>query len=395
MSRLALLEGLLTHNREQGLTTDIWGEGAAEAASQAVDQHPVSASGGMTAYRLDTPLDLGYSIRCDAPKRLHFPLRGGSCGLDQSPLTLEVALLKNACIRQWHGYHLVLEGEAVVADASSAYWPLCGGALASHGVAATQEGDQSADLPEAFLVCDDLDMTNFCHFICDLLPKIALAQDCSRRIPIVIEPPTQPFQRELLEMVQDKHGHPLVPLEAGVELKVQRLFYLRRTGHTHPLLRCSGLAMQWVRGLVDVQPQKAPEGSILYMGRRGRRVITNEAEVIAALQELSGSLTVECELERLGVRQQIERLLQHQTVVGPHGAGFTHLLFASQAPSKVVEIMGEGNGSLAFALISGRLGIDHNISVAKATVCDQGPNYPNLEANVDSLMSLVRAPLQA
>ena len=394
MSRLALLEGLLAHNRERGLSTAIWGEGAAEAASQAVEAHPFSASGGATAYRLDTPLDLGYSIRCDTPERLHFPVHGGSCGRETSPLTLEVALLKNACVRWWHGYHLVLQGEAVVADASSAYWPLSGGALASRGVAAMQAGDQSADLPEAFLVCDDLDMTNFCHFICDLLPKIALAQECSRRTPIVIEAPTQPFQRELLEMVQHKHGHPLVPLEMGVELRVHRLFYLRRTGHTHPLLRCSGLAMQWVRGLVDAKPQQAPEGSILYLGRRGRRVITNEAEVIAALQELSGSVTVECELERLGVRQQTERLLQHQTVVGPHGAGFTHLVFAHQAPTRAVEIMGEGNGSLTFALISGRLGLDHNISVAKATASQQGPNFPNLEANVESVMSLVSAPLK-
>ena len=389
MERSQLLEALLAHNGRNGLSTEIWGEGAAEAARQAVGEAPATAAPGKTVYRLETPLDLRYSIQCDAPERLHFPVEGGQKSWDRSPLTLEVGLLTGAVVRPWYGYHLVLNSDAVVADASSAYWPLSAGALEETGVAASGPTEQRVELPEAFLVCDDLDTTNFCHFICDLLPKIAVAGECGRALPIVIEPPSQRFQQELLELVAHRHGHPVIPLEQGREIHVRRLYYLRRTGHTHPLLRCSGLALNWVRDLVAPRPKQAPTGSILYLGRRDRRRVINEGELIAALQEHTERLTVNYEIERLGVREQAELLLKHETIIGPHGAGFTHLLFTRASPKCAVEIMGPGNGSLSFALISGRLGIQHCVHIAESRTTINGANYPDLEANPSSVIKLL------
>jgi hypothetical protein len=121
-----------------------------------------------------------------------------------------------------------------------------------------------------------------------------VAGECRRRIPIVIEPPSQPLQRELLDMVAERHGHPIVPLEPGL------------------------------------------------MGR--------------------------------------------------HGAGFTHRLFAGEAPQVALKLMAEGNGSLTFALISSRLGIDHRIHVAKSAARGNGPNYPDLEVDVEAVLELTRQP---
>ncbi len=266
MGRGGLLEALLAHNSRHGLTASIWGDGAAAAAEQAVAAvaaplPPCTGEPAPTALRLDTPLDLAYAVRCDAPERLHFPTEGGLPGLEASPLSVEVALLRGGVVREWQGYHLLQQAGAVVADGSSAYWPLAGGVFSGDGVLGPGEPRRRETLPEAFVVCDDLDTTNFCHFVCDLLPKIALAGECRRGIPIVIEPPSQPFQRELLARVSERHGHPIVPLEPGLELAVERLFYLRRAVHTHPLLRCSGLAMGWVRELLDARPAAAPRGS--------------------------------------------------------------------------------------------------------------------------------------
>jgi capsular polysaccharide biosynthesis protein len=384
----------LEHNGRLGASTAIWGEGAAAAAEQAV----AAVAGALprcqreptaTALRLDTPLDLAYAVGCDSPERLHFPVQGGLPSLETTPLTLEVALLKEAVVREWQGYHLLEQQGAIVADGSSAYWPLVGGVLSGAGVLGPALPRRREELAEAFLLCDDLDTTNFCHFICDLLPKIALACECRQRIPLVIEPPSEPFQRELLAMVSERYGHPIVSLEPGLELAVQRLFYLRRAGHTHPLLRCSGLAMGWVRQLLDVRPQPAPAGSMLYVRRQRRRVLNEEA-LIGALQRQSPRLQVVDTLDSLTVREQAELVGRHALLLGPHGAAFTHLLFADGAPQLAVELMAEGNGTLSFALISSRLGIDHRIHVADALPSPNGPNYPDLRVDPDRVLTLLQ-----
>lgn len=394
MGRQALLGALLEHNGRLGASTAIWGEGAAAAAEQAV----AAVAGALprchreptaTALRLDTPLDLAYAVGCDSPERLHFPVQGGLPSLETTPLTLEVALLKEAVVREWQGYHLLEQQGAIVADGSSAYWPLVGGVLSGAGVLGPALPRRREELAEAFLLCDDLDTTNFCHFICDLLPKIALACECRRRIPLVIEPPSEPFQRELLAMVSERYGHPIVSLEPGLELAVQRLFYLRRAGHTHPLLRCSGLAMGWVRQLLDVRPQPAPAGSMLYVRRQRRRVLNEEA-LIGSLQRHSPRLQVVDTLDSLTVREQAELVGRHALLLGPHGAAFTHLLFADGAPQLAVELMAEGNGTLSFALISSRLGIDHRIHVADALPSPNGPNYPDMRVDPDRVLTLLQ-----
>jgi capsular polysaccharide biosynthesis protein len=394
VGRQALLGALLEHNGRLGASTAIWGEGAAAAAEQAV----AAVAGALprchreptaTALRLDTPLDLAYAVGCDTPERLHFPAQGGLPSLETTPLTLEVALLKEAVVREWQGYHLLERQGAIVADGSSAYWPLVGGVLSGAGVLAPALPRRREELAEAFLLCDDLDTTNFCHFICDLLPKIALACECRQRIPLVIEPPSEPFQRELLAMVSERYGHPVVPLEAGLELAVERLFYLRRAGHTHPLLRCSGLAMGWMRQLLNVRPQPAPPGSMLYVRRQRRRVVNEEA-LIGALQRQSPRLQVVDSMDSLAVREQAELVGRHALLLGPHGAAFTHLLFASSAPQRAVELMAEGNGTLSFALISSRLGIDHRIHVADALPSPNGPNYPDLRVDPDRVLTLLQ-----
>jgi capsular polysaccharide biosynthesis protein len=205
----------------------------------------------------------------------------------------------------------------------------------------------------------------------------------------VIEPPSEPFQRELLAMVSERYGHPVVPLEAGLELAVERLFYLRRAGHTHPLLRCSGLAMGWMRQLLNVRPQPAPPGSMLYVRRQRRRVVNEEA-LIGALQRQSPRLQVVDSMDSLAVREQAELVGRHALLLGPHGAAFTHLLFASSAPQRAVELMAEGNGTLSFALISSRLGIDHRIHVADALPSPNGPNYPDLRVDPDRVLTLLQ-----
>lgn len=141
------------------------------------------------------------------------------------------------------------------------------------------------------------------------------------------------------------------------------------------LWRCRSGSLLWAVAVVE----------ILAIG--GVEIGIKQAELIpAAAGELKGGEGVgpwqQCQelgpaginaLEGLAVRAQAELVGRHELLLGPHGAGFTHLLFARQAPQRALELLAEGNGSLTFALISGRLGLDHAVHVGTAVPSDNGP----------------------
>jgi hypothetical protein len=334
-----------------------------------------------------TPQDLRYSITCPTPERLHFPQEGGA--VTPNPPVVEVAQVENATVTNWMGYHLVRCGEGLVADASSSYAPLLGAPFTDP----LPEVKEVEEVEEAFLATDDMDYTNFCHFICDQLGRIALAGECRRSIPLLVEVPQQPFQRELYARLEERHGHPLLTLAPGRSLRARRLFHVRNgLGLMHPLLRCSAWAIAFLRDLIGLPADlDAPEGSVLYLGRGTRRRLLNEAELIEALQRRSHFLTVVQELGTLGVREQAELLCRHQQVVGPHGAGFTHLLFRQRGPAQATELLPEGMGSLAFALISSCLGIRHGMVVGESIPTPHGAGWPDLRVNVEQVLEVMNA----
>ena len=122
-----------------------------------------------------------------------------------------------------------------------------------------------------------------------------------------------------------------------------------------------------------------------------RRRVLEEDSLMAALQRHTPRLTVVHSLGDLPVRQQAELVCSHELVIGPHGAGFTHLLFRQEGPNRAVELMAEGNGSLTFALLSGRLGIEHAIAIGEAITTDNGPNYPDLRIAPEAVVELAWA----
>lgn len=95
-------------------------------------------------------------------------------------------------------------------------------------------------------------------------------------------------------------------------------------------------------------------------------------------------------LDGLAVRAQAELVGCHELVLGPHGAGFTHLLFAGQAPQRALKLIAEGNGSFTFALILGRLELDHTVHVGTEVQRDNGQNQPVLRVLMEAVLALLR-----
>lgn len=385
--RAHLLGGLLACHHHYGLDGVIWGDAADKASAEAVQAMGLApapaAAAGPTVLVRSTPIDLSYRLRCPTPERLHFPLATETVLLD--PPRVEVALLENATVENWMGFHLIRTDGGLVADGSSAYAPLLGAPFADP--AAEQV---VGELDELFVATSDIDPSNFCHFICDELSLLALAADCRRAMAVLVGQPGQRFQQELLAMAQELHGHRFHWLEPGQCLRVKRLFYVRRALHRHPLQRCSAWAMAFLRDLLALPGDlEAAEGSVLYLARRSRRRVLNEAELLERLQRHSPRLQVVESIGTLSVREQAQLISRHEQVIGPHGAAFTLLMFRQRAPIRAMELMAAGNGTPAFALISSRLGIDHSIVVGDEQVTDQGPNYPDMTVTVDQVLELM------
>jgi glycoprotein 2-beta-D-xylosyltransferase len=74
-----------------------------------------------------------------------------------------------------------------------------------------------------------------------------------------------------------------------------------------------------------------------------KRKISNEKEVVAALQALPGMQVDIVRLEQLSMQEQLRKIHEADVVVGVHGAGLSHVLFMHDG-AKVVEILPNGFG---------------------------------------------------
>jgi capsular polysaccharide biosynthesis protein len=118
-------------------------------------------------------------------------------------------------------------------------------------------------------------------------------------------------------------------------------------------------AMQWIGQLIV---QSVPVGQSekpikIYISRTlpSARVIANEAELLPSLQEMGFQI---CRLEQMPFEEQVRLFRNAEVVVGPHGAGFTNLIF-SKPGTRVVEILAKGHERRCYWTLSAELGHDY------------------------------------
>jgi len=199
---------------------------------------------------------------------------------------------------------------------------------------------------------------NFYHWVFDMLPRIGLARAAGLPEPDHwIVPATKlGVSRELLT-------------RCGVD--ASRCIALGRFSH----VECEQLIVTSAPGWIcEPQPRTAaflrealgpatpPDPSKrIYLGRRGRRKLVNEQEVISALKPLG---FVEVYLEGLGLSQQNDAVAGASCVVAPHGAGLAHLVHANPFGA-LIEILPEDYPNPTFALLAGACGMRYGCVAAK------------------------------
>lgn len=97
----------------------------------------------------------------------------------------------------------------------------------------------------------------------------------------------------------------------------------------------------------------------LYLSRKGRRRVKNEAEVRAILKKFDFEIVEDVERS---IEEQIRLFNEAAIIVGPHGAGFTNILWC-QPGTKVFEFFYGGYTPPYFYYLSQLLGLDYSYLV--------------------------------
>jgi hypothetical protein len=171
------------------------------------------------------------------------------------------------------------------------------------------------------------------HFLIDALPRLAILEQLEPPPERLYIPASLSFQRQLIELLgidpervidsdQIRHLEAELLVVPGVPDA-----HLRTPSWIVPFLRDR---------LLPSSARRAP-GRRIYItrgGKRGNRIVINEAEVIGALSELGFTVI---DPGAMPVAEQIRTFAQADWIVGPHGGALTNLAFASPGAS-VVEL---------------------------------------------------------
>jgi len=127
-------------------------------------------------------------------------------------------------------------------------------------------------------------------------------------------------------------------------------------------------ALKWVGQQISrsVKPTSAEKATRIYISRRepSARVVANEQEFMLDLEGLGFQI---CWLEGMPFEEQVRLFRNAEIVAGPHGAGFTNLIFC-RARTQVVEILPEGYEKHFYWGVSTELELDYRFHLAKAKV---------------------------
>lgn len=198
---------------------------------------------------------------------------------------------------------------------------------------------------------------NFYHWMLDMLPRIGLLAEAARsdaafaRVDRWIVPATRlEVARELLA----RAGVPPERVESirrGDQVACDQLVV---TSAPAPICEPTRRSAAYLRGVFGAQQtdERGAERRI-YLARRGRRKIANEADIAPILARL-GFETVA--MEGLDLAAQVAAVRGAGVVVAPHGAALAHLVHVAEGGA-LVELLPPRISNPSFFMLAGACGL--------------------------------------
>lgn len=191
------------------------------------------------------------------------------------------------------------------------------------------------------------------HWMYDVLPRLDLLWRSKIKIDRYVINTDKPFQRETLETLNIDPAQIICP-SSETYIEAEKLVVpslLGEIGFVTPEA-CKFLRSNFLRSSLDLKPER-----LLYITRRDaltRRVL-NETDVIDCLGQFGFEVT---ELGNRSVAEQARLFASARIIVGPHGAGFTNLVFA-KGGTAVIEFMPETYFNPCFEILAGIMSLEY------------------------------------
>ena len=248
--------------------------------------------------------------------------------------------------------------------------------VASQGVRACRNGlpSSSDDTPSVDVACSLCPLwPNYYHWTVECLPRLWAVAEYERltgREPRLVLPPDPPrWLRESLVLAG-------FPQERWLALGHDRIRVNRLVVPTFP--GPTPAEIEWIRDRILAGTETTGEHPRIYITRNDvtRRRVRNERAVIDTLSRFGIEPYA---LEELSVAEQARLFAEAELIVGPHGAGFANLLYASDAA--VVELFGKKTPT-TFVRLADALDLPYARLRCRSTHVD-------LTVDVDSLLEAV------
>lgn len=177
-------------------------------------------------------------------------------------------------------------------------------------------------------------INNYYHWLLEYLPRISVYidppnndfSDLFSDAKIILPPSPTPWMFKSLDMLGVKEDRIIQPV--GKQLRVDQLIFI--PGFEQPY-NVPLWAINWLRDKFSTHMITSdPKNKRIYVSRSRaiHRRVRNEKEVIDFLSNYG---FVEYVLEDMSLEEQISLFSQAEIVVGPHGAGFSNLVFSTNA----------------------------------------------------------------
>jgi capsular polysaccharide biosynthesis protein len=148
-------------------------------------------------------------------------------------------------------------------------------------------------------------------------------------------------------------------------------------------------ATQWIGQRVSKSvPVKPDEKKLrVYISRAVpyARILANEEEILPALMEMGFQVF---RLEEMPFDEQVRVFRNAEIVVGPHGAGFTNLIF-SKPGTHVVEILAKGYERRCYWTLSDELGHDYRFYLGEPKFPER-KGEPDIEIDASNFLRIIK-----
>jgi hypothetical protein len=212
--------------------------------------------------------------------------------------------------------------------------------------------------------------SNYYHWLTEIILRLFLIKEELAGKTVILPSLTQKFQSQVLSLFSDSNFE-VAKIDPINLIKVKKVYnpsFIADYGNYHPeSIKKFSL---WVKKKVAVSIAKVGlNQSKIYISRKRAefRRLLNEDELISYLLRYDFHIV---ELEDLNFADQVALFNNASLIVGPHGAGFTNLMFCKKETT-VIEIFEENYIHLCYYNLADVFDLNYNYVIAKTIVHDE------------------------